>query len=110
MRFLWSHTMVLFGNRSSLQSLSLAVAMVGATLAFAPQARAAFHLWDITEIYTNASGTLQFIEMRNLNDNENFVNGQSIQVSNIPNSQTNTFMIPGSALPGFTSNRSLLFG
>lgn len=98
------------GSRSHLRNLCPLIMAIGVTMAFAPSARAAFHLWNITEIYSNASGTLQFIEMHDANDFENFVNGQTIEVNNLANTLTNTFVIPGSALPGNTSNRSLLFG
>ena len=41
------------------------IAMVGGFLCFAVSAQpavASFHFWDITEVYSNADGTLQFIE------------------------------------------------
>lgn len=82
----------------------LCVLALGAT-----PARAAFHLWQITEIYSNASGTLQFIEMRDDFGFQDFISGQQIQVSNISNTQTNTFTIPTDT-PGPTLGRSLLFG
>jgi serralysin len=72
-------------------------------------ARAAFHLWNITEIYTDNTGTLQFIEMFDANNNEQFMSGQSIQVTNLGNTQTNTFAVPSnSGAP--TLNHRLLFG
>lgn len=73
-------------------------------------ANAAFHLWAINEIYTNSSGTLQFIELVDTFGSQNFVNGQQIQVSNVPNTLTNTFNVPGAQLPGSTQNHFLLFG
>jgi hypothetical protein len=85
-------------------------AAVLALASFASPARAAFHLWALNEIYTNSSGTLQFIELHDSFSNENFVNGMQIQVSNVGNTQTHTFVIPGNALPGDTANHSLLFG
>jgi hypothetical protein len=45
-------------------------AFIGA-LIFAPAlATAGHHTWKINEIYSDASGTVQFIEMTNANDNE----------------------------------------
>jgi serralysin len=74
-------------------------------------APAAFHLWQLNEIYTNNTGTLQFIEMKNANNFENFVANQQIKVSNVGATQTNTFTIPSTGnLPGDTINKSLLFG
>jgi serralysin len=78
---------------------------------FAPTpARAAFHLWKIDEVYTNSTGSLQFIELTDPFGGSNFVNGQSIQVSNVGNTLTNIFTIPGSSLPGSTLNHTLLLG
>src|SRR5436309_9754949 len=59
-----------------------AVAVVVATAA--SPAQAAFHLWAIQEVYTNNSGTLQFIELVDsvthdpFGGGQNFVGGQSI--------------------------------
>ena len=41
---------------------------------------------------------------------QNFVNGQTISVSNVGSTQTNSFTIPGSSLPGNTLDHMLLFG
>lgn len=75
-----------------------------------PSAGAAFHLWAITEVYSNNSGTLQFIELRDTFGGQGFVNNQQVRVSNIGNTQTNTFTITTGTLPGSTLNHSLLFG
>ncbi len=87
----------------------MAVACVGSG-ALAPSAHAAFHLWNINEIYTNSTGTLQFIELVDNSGNQNFVGGQQINVSNLPNTITNMFTLPGGNLPGSTQNHFLLFG
>ena len=50
-------------------------------MATATQAQAAFHLWQINEIFSNASGTVQFIELFDANSGENFV-GTSFVNSN----------------------------
>jgi hypothetical protein len=75
--------------------------------------QAAFHLWQIDQIYTNSSGTLQFIELHAPATGQNFVPGQQIQVSNVGGTQTNTFTIPGTVptndLPGNTNGQELLF-
>ncbi|MDB5333904.1 MAG: hypothetical protein JWP03_5055 [Phycisphaerales bacterium] len=92
---------VLFG----LGSIAFALALLAPT-----PARAAFHLWKIDEVYTNSTGSLQFIELTDTFGGSNFVNGQSIQVSNVGNTLTNIFTIPGSSLPGSTLNHTLLFG
>src|SRR6185436_12855324 len=63
-------------------------------LAVAAPSQAAFHLWALDEIYTNSTGTLQFIEMHDAFANENFVGGMTISVTNTAHTQTNTFTIP----------------
>jgi hypothetical protein len=78
----------------------------------APPARAEFHLWQIQEVYSNSSGTLQFIEMVDQFGAQNFIGfGSPIQVSDTTGTQTHTFPIPfGDVLPGDSLNHMLLFG
>src|SRR5436309_315206 len=70
-------------------------------------AQAAFHLWNIREIYTDGSGSYQFIEFFTSQSSQQFVGGQQVQVSNIGGTQTHTFTIP-SNLPGDTFNHAFL--
>lgn len=84
-----------------------ALAMIG-MMAF-NQAQAAFHLWNINEIYSDGSGSLQFIEFFTSQSSQQFVGGQQVSVSNVGNTQTHTFTIP-SNLPGDTFNHSFLLG
>src|SRR5262245_1873466 len=87
------------------------LAVVCASGLITPQARGAFHLWKLQEIYTDSSGTLQFIEMfENLGGGEIFVGGMQIQVQNVGNTQTHTFNLPPGDLDGSTFNHALLFG
>lgn len=70
---------------------------------------ASAHLWNITELYSNSSGSLQFIEMFCTSTGQsNFTTARSIAVSN--GVLTNTFNVPSTTLAGSTANRSLLFG
>jgi hypothetical protein len=39
------------------------LSLAGLVLASAPSARAAFHLFDIQEAYSNGDGSVQFIEL-----------------------------------------------
>ena len=73
-------------------------------------AQAGFHLWSIREVYTDVSGSLQFIELVDTFGSQPFVNGKSISVANVGGTQTHTFTIPGSSLSGSTFNHALLFG
>lgn len=91
--------------RSALTCLVLLAGFVG----LAPKAQAAFHLWNIAEIYTNSSGTLQFIELQTSFGSQQFVAGQSISVTNLAGTTTNSFTIPAN-LPGNTANRRFLLG
>lgn len=86
------------------------VIAIGSLMLSGSTVRAGFHLWNLNEIYTNSSGSLQFIELFDPMGGQNFVNGFSIMVSNVGNTQTNTFVVPGNPLAGETLNRSLLFG
>ncbi len=84
------------------------LAVVCATiLCSAMISRAAFHLWNIREVYTDSSGSKQFIEFFTTSGSEQFVGGRQISVGN--GVTTNTFTIP-SNLPGSTANKAFLIG
>ncbi|MBL8523701.1 MAG: hypothetical protein JNN20_08435 [Betaproteobacteria bacterium] len=72
----------------------------------AGNAQAAFHLWRIDEIYSNASGTVQYIELTALNGGQQFLNGTTLTSTN---GTTKTFTFPAN-LPGDTSGRKMLLG
>src|SRR5262249_31160664 len=87
--------------------LPFAVALCCASLVATP-AQAAFHLWQIREIYSNASGSLQFVEMFCPSSGQTLVNGQQINVTS--GGTTHTFTL-NSGLPGGgdSLNHALLF-
>ncbi len=66
------------------------------------------HTWDVNELFTNADGTIQFVELREANGtpNELGVNGQSLRSTAFP-THTITLLNPISAP---TSNKFLLGG
>jgi hypothetical protein len=107
---------MLFGKSRSSAWVWLVSATVFCAATMVPSpARAAFHLWSIQEIYSNSSGSLQFIELVDSPPTDPFgfqnaVNGMQINVSNAANTQTNTFTIPGNPLSGNTLDHMLLFG
>ena len=99
-------------------------------------ANAAFHLWEINEIYSNADGSVQFVELITPNqsfaNNEHFVSGHRITataatpdnvftfVGNLPNppgTQNRTILIatpgfaalPGAVTPDYTLPRANFF-
>jgi hypothetical protein len=99
-----------FGKLSNFRRFVVgAAALLAATMVTPSTARAPFHLWQIDQVYTNSTGTLQFIELHCPTSGQNFVPGQQIQVTN--GTQTNTFTIPSgsSDLPGNTNGQELLF-
>lgn len=62
------------------------------------------HTWRFSELFTNSSGTIQFVELRCISGSgENFVGGLQITTG------TNTFTFPGN-LVGSTLNKRLLLG
>lgn len=97
-------------------SLSALRSLVGCatalfTVAMLPSpAQAGFHLWTIREVYTDSSGSLQFIELVDSFGGQNLVSGKSLNVSNVGATQTHFFTVPGSSLSGSTLNHALLFG
>lgn len=70
-----------------------------------PQARADFHDWTINEIYSNADGRVQFIELTCPEAGETFLGGERISCSR--GNQTNIFTFPDD-LTGNTQDKRLL--
>lgn len=75
------------------------------SIGFAVPAQAAFHLWGISEIYSNADGSVQFIELTALSGGQQFLAGQSLTSSQ--GTQNNRFTFP-SNLPGDTAGKTML--
>ena len=68
----------------------------------------AYHLWDINEIFSNADGTIQFIELREAFGavGENFWAGNTLVTSN--GSSQQTFRFPSNLPSALTANKSVL--
>lgn len=62
---------------------------------------AAFHFWDIREVYSNADGSVQFIELFTTLNSQQFVSNHDITTT------ANTFTFPVNS-PSPTSNKHLL--
>jgi hypothetical protein len=60
-------------------------------------------------LYSDSTGTLQFIELFTAQPSQQLVGSQQIHVSNVGNTETHTFTIP-SHLPGDTANHAFLLG
>ena len=81
--------------------------LLGLVLLLAPlSASAAFHLWDITEVYSNADGTVQFVELQTCAtiptcNSEQFISAHTIT------SNANVYTFPND-LPAGTANPHFL--
>lgn len=89
--------------------LRLIPRVLAATLAvcFAGAANASFHLWQINEIFSNASGTVQYIELTTTASGEQFLAGHGITVS--AGGNIHSFVFP-SDLPGDSASHRFLIG
>jgi hypothetical protein len=76
-------------------------------LAAALPASATFHLWAMAELFSNADGSVQFIELRAITGAQEFVAGHTIKASS--GGVTHSFTMP-SNLPGDSSGKTLLIG
>jgi hypothetical protein len=97
----------IFG-RARFKAVFALVATSAVVFAAAP-VQAAFHLWTITEVYSDASGSLQFIELVDNFGGQNFVGGQNFQLSNSGNTITHSYSFP-SSLAGDPPGTHLLLG
>ena len=88
------------------QKVSAALLLVVGMLLSVP-ASASFHLFFMTQVYTNASGSVQFLELTALTGEQQFVASHTLRVSG--GGVSNSFTIPTN-LPGDTSGRKYLFG
>ena len=68
---------------------------------------AAFHEWKINEVYSDASGNVQFIELTTTVGLQQFVGGH--QISTTQGGPFNVFMFPGD-LPADSANKKFLIG
>jgi hypothetical protein len=80
--------------------------ILGALAALALPAQATFHLWTIAEAFSNADGTVQFIEFQALAGGQQFLQGHTLTATGgTGGPRTITF---GSALPGDSAGRRFL--
>ena len=75
---------------------------VTAVAFYAPPAVAAFHLWTISEVYSNSDGSVQFIELFTSSVGQTFTNGTQIK------SNGNTFTFPANLSQDTTNKHMLL--
>jgi hypothetical protein len=82
--------------------------MIGAAVAVcaaANSAQASFHLWQIKEVFTNADGSAQFIELFSSASSQNFLNGHNIIIAS--DGVMKEFVFDHN-LSGATANKHLL--
>lgn len=90
-------------KRNHLTRLAIAATVL---LATAGLAWAGSHTWRVNELFSDASGTIQFVELKECCGG-NFETGAP---GHNVTSLTKSYLIPGPALPPVTANRTLLFG
>ncbi len=74
----------------------------------ASHASASFHLLIINEIYSNADGTIQYVELRNTGGNtERFLGGHTLTSTSTRTGVRKTFTFP-TDLPGDPTNKKVL--
>jgi hypothetical protein len=87
--------------------LPLALAATG--LFWPPHAAfAAFHLWSVTEIYSSADGSVQYVKLATSSTLENGVGGHAITCSGPLG--THSFTIPSSLSSSATAGKTFLIG
>ena len=90
-----------------LRNLQARIAVALLLLAVSASSHSAFHLWVINEVYSNADGTLQFIELSTTFGSQQFLAGAAI--SSTQGATTNTFTFPNN-LVGDSANKKFLIG
>ena len=108
----------------------LSLTMAATFILSVPTSRAAFHLWQVKEAYSNADGSVQFIEMFDSFGGETSVGGFTLTANSDGNIKTFTFpsnlslntpgslliatsgfgSLPGGVAPDFTFNQGGVSG
>ena len=87
-------------------SLSRSLASIAFLLASLP-VQASFHLWQLSEVFSNADGSVQFVELTAFAGGQQFLAGQSITASS--GLTTRPFVFPTN-LPGDSAGKKFLVG
>src|SRR3954470_17870392 len=77
----------------------------GVSACLALPVQATFHLWQMSELYSNADGSVQFLELSALSGGQQFLDGHSLQARS-PSGTSHSFEFTN--LPGDTSNKTML--
>ena len=84
-----------------------ALALVALSLFAAMPTHAAFHFWHVKEVFSNADGSVQFIELFDSFNNENFVSGHTLRSNS--DGVIKNFTLLSNAPSSLTANKHLLF-
>lgn len=77
-------------------------------LGFAAPADAAFHEWDVAEVFSNSDGSIQFIEFFTSSNGQQFLSGHSVRTQRL-GATLETFDLTSNLLvPPSTANRRFL--
>jgi hypothetical protein len=90
---------------SSSRSSALRFLLAGAALLWAQAAGASFHLVSITEVYSDASGNVQYVVLQANAGSQQFLAGHKITTAQ--GTSTRSFTFPAN-LPGDTAGRKFL--
>jgi cysteine-rich repeat protein len=99
------------GSMRSVWARSAGMAAAAVCLGVASPAWATFHLWRLSEVYSNADGGVQFVELSTSSSGQNVLNGRQLDFfENGASTPTYTYTLTGSTIPSGTANHHLLFG
>src|SRR5262249_25883350 len=85
---------------------------VATSIVDVPRAQAGFHLWTLQEIYSNSSGSLQFIELvDNSGGGQEFTGFTTLNVySDLAHTQTHSFTFPSNVSANDSNGHTMLLG
>ncbi|MFM9957428.1 MAG: hypothetical protein ACKVZJ_05100 [Phycisphaerales bacterium] len=78
-------------------------------LGFVAPAFGAFHLWRVSEIYSDSTGNVQFIEMFTTFSGQQFMSTHTIACTNLAGTQTNTYLFQANTCAP-TNNKRIVLG
>jgi hypothetical protein len=99
-------TLVTLIRKTTMRQIRLIV-VVAMVLCTNSSVQGSFHLFQITELYSNADGSIQFVELTALAGGQQFLTGHTIRSTQGGSSHTYTFT---TNLPGDTAGKTVLVG
>src|SRR4030081_2377960 len=104
----WNQGATMPTNKGVLPPVAFRILCVLVTAGAMTTANASFHTFQVDELYTNADGTVQFIELHEAfnADNEQFLSGHIITVKQGPT--THSFTLPNDLPSANTAGKHVL--